>query len=83
MYDKIGFKNVGCTKPGYWYTKDYSKKIHRFNFNKKRLVEEFKLDITKTERQIMYELGYDKIWDCGNIKYEMNLQNNPDIYIKQ
>jgi len=71
MYDKIGFKKSGITKPGYWYTKDYRKKVHRFNFNKKRLVNEFNMDSSKTERQIMYELGYDKIWDCGNIKYEM------------
>ena len=25
----------------------------------------------KTEKQIMQELGYDRIWDCGHFRYEM------------
>jgi hypothetical protein len=28
-------------------------------------------DPNKTENQIMYEEGFDKIWDTGNLKYEL------------
>ena len=28
----------------------------------------------KTESQIMKEMGYTRIWDCGTTKYELCLQ---------
>ena len=28
-----------------------------------------------TEKQMMIELGFDRIWDCGNFKYELILLN--------
>ena len=28
-------------------------------------------DNNKTEWEMMQELGYDRIWDCGKFKYEM------------
>jgi hypothetical protein len=28
-------------------------------------------DYNKTETQIMNELGFDRIWDTGNLKYEL------------
>ena len=77
LYDKIGFKLAGKTKPNYWYTKDFNKKLHRYNFNKGRLVKEFGADQNKSETQIMYELGYDRVWDCGNLKYYLQID---DIY---
>jgi G:T-mismatch repair DNA endonuclease (very short patch repair protein) len=72
LYDVLGFKKIGTTKPGYWYTKDYRKKVHRFNFTKSNILKKFDIDKNKPEIKIMSELGYDRIWDCGNIKYEMN-----------
>jgi len=32
-------------------------------------------DKIKTEWQIMQELGYDRIWDCGHLKYEWQTIN--------
>jgi len=68
VYEKIGFKFVDETKPNYWYIKKY-KREHRFNFTKQKLVR-LGHDRNKTEWQIMQELGYDRIWDCGHLKYE-------------
>jgi hypothetical protein len=31
------------------------------------------IDLEKTEWQILQELGYDRIWDCGKIKWELQL----------
>jgi hypothetical protein len=70
VYLTNGFKFIGTTPPNYWYTNDYVHRIYRFNFTKQKLIE-LGHDKSKTERQIMQELGYDRIWDCGHLKYEM------------
>lgn len=31
------------------------------------------LDPNKTEEILMIELGFDRIWDCGNYKYFLQL----------
>lgn len=72
FYSKVGFKFVGETKPNYSYTKKYDVRKHRFNYRKDRLVK-LGYDKNKSESQIMSELGYDKIWDTGNLKYEILL----------
>jgi hypothetical protein len=56
---------VGC------YALFNKKRENRFNYRKSVLVSKG-FDVNKTEREIMFENGYDVIWDCGNLKYEMN-----------
>jgi hypothetical protein len=69
----LDFKYVGVTPPNYWYIKrgDCLHRSHRFSFRKDVLVKEG-YDPQKTEWEIMQEKGYDRIWDCGNMKYEYN-----------
>jgi hypothetical protein len=67
VYASLGFKNIYTTLPGFFYTKGV-KRYNRLNFTKKKLVK-LGYDLTKTGDQIMQELGYDKIWDCGNNKW--------------
>jgi len=69
VYDKLGFIKVKETVPDYWYIKS-QRRLHRFNFAKHRLVK-MGYDKNKTESQIMKEIGYGKIYDCGSLKYEM------------
>jgi len=71
VYEKIGFKFIGDTQPNYWYVKKY-KREYRFNFTKQKLIK-MGYDPLKTEKEIMKELKYDRIWDCGHLKYEWNL----------
>lgn len=75
LYEQIGFECVGETKPNYWYFKTSSstqKRGHRFNYRKDRLPILFEnVDMTMTEWQIMQSQGFDRIWDCGNIKYRV------------
>lgn len=68
VYEKTIFKFIKYTNPSYWYVKKY-KREHRYNFRKQRLIE-MGFDPNKTEREIMRELKYDRIWDCGHLKYE-------------
>lgn len=67
VYDVMGFKFEGTTKPNYMYYKN-DVVFHRFNFRKNVLVEQG-FDANKTEKQIMEERGFLKIHDVGNLKY--------------
>ena len=71
VYDKLGFKYNGLSKPNYYYTYDYQIRQNRFKYRKSELYKMFTdVDLTnKTEEQIMYDNGYDRIWDCGNRRY--------------
>jgi hypothetical protein len=72
FYNKIGFNLISNTSPNYWYFKYGTKNIyHRFNFRKSELVKKLaNFDSNLTEWQNMQLNGYDRVWDCGNYKYE-------------
>ena len=72
VYETLGFKMINMGRPNYWYTKGYKKREYRYNYRKDILVSKG-YDKSKTEMEIMSELGYDVIWDCGSIKYEMEI----------
>lgn len=78
LYKTINFKYIGTTSPNYWYIdKSHKKRYHRFNFRKNILnkkIENF--DPSLTEWQNMQLNGYDRIWDCGHLKF---LWESPDI----
>lgn len=50
----------------------YEKRLHRFNFTKQRIIEKYNGLAEFSEWENMKLLGYDRIWDCGHLKYEMN-----------
>jgi hypothetical protein len=72
VYDKLGFKLVSDGSPNYWYFKKSDiDRYHRFNFRKDVLnkkLQIFNSDLTEWEN--MQLNGYDRIWDCGSLKYE-------------
>lgn len=69
LYQKIGFTLIGDTGANYYYCKD-GKRYHRFNFRKDKLVS-MGFSINETESVIMKRMNYIKLYDCGNIKFEM------------
>lgn len=75
VYRTLGFAYEHTTKPGYWYFRDNRQRMHRLNFTKKRLVSQGH-DSALTEWQIMQNLGYDRIWDCGHSKWIYNATNH-------
>jgi hypothetical protein len=73
LYTKLGFNLISESRPSYFYTKDHYRKYHRFLFRKSELAKKLTaFDPTKTEWENMKNNGWDRIWDCGNLKYEMN-----------
>lgn len=70
LYKKLKFDYVKDTNPNYFYIKcGEIKRYHRYNFRKHKLIE-MGYDESKTENEIMNELNYHKIYDCGNMKFE-------------
>jgi very-short-patch-repair endonuclease len=67
LYYNLGFEQAGITKPNYYYVVKNMRK-NRFSFRKDILVKKG-YDSTKTEKQIMFDLGYYRIYNSGNIKY--------------
>lgn len=68
LYLKSGWRLEGVSKPCYWYFK--SKQIfHRSHFMKHKLKSKNDFDHTLTEWQNMIKMGYDRVWDCGNLKF--------------
>ena len=68
LYYQIGFNLVGKTSPNYFYTKGRIRES-RFNFRKDILVSQG-FDKNKTEKDIMKERGYNRIYDCGSLKFK-------------
>ncbi len=69
LYNTLGFRCVGETI-SYWYIKD-KKRYHRYKFRKSELVKNG-ADKSKTEFQIMEEMGYYRIYDTGQKKWIYN-----------
>lgn len=78
LYTTIGFKLVGHTKPAYHYYNLNTQEIRRYNrqmFMKHKILKKHPdFSNEMTEKQMMIKLGYDRIWDCGNFKFEYNVQ---------
>lgn len=71
FYALNGFKYIKQTTPNYFYVdrKNYLKRLNRLNFTKKKLIKEG-FNPSETETKIMLERGFDRIWDCGSMKFE-------------
>ena len=75
LYEKLCFNLISETEPNYYWIIDGVRR-HRFNFRKDRLVK-LGYDSQKTEIQIMTELGYSRIFDCGSKKWIFS-NNSPN-----
>lgn len=68
IYKMLGFTLERETLPNYWYTRDGLSRYHRYQFRKQVLIKQG-FDKNLTEREIMDQLGYYRIYDCGNYKF--------------
>lgn len=71
IYESLGFASCGCTNPNYFYVKG-GVSLSRYQCQKHKLkdiLENF--DPQLSEVQNMKNNGYDRIFDCGNMKYIM------------
>ena len=77
MYHKLGFQLKNRVDLDYCYLID-GVRHHRWSFRKDMIKEKFPniYDENKKEYQMMLELGYDRIWDCGKLKFVMHKHNS-------
>lgn len=78
VYEALGFEKVAETSPSYWYFKASTKgpRHHRYGFRKQRAAKLFGCAPGETEWKIMQRAGYDRIWDCGNAKWVLNINKS-------
>lgn len=84
-YLKYGFKKNGESPPGYFYT-DKDRRLNRMQFQKHLLGSKLeKFDPILTEAENMFNHGYRRIWDCGQLKFELDLNamRNPSVRMSQ
>jgi hypothetical protein len=70
LYPKLGFSFMGMTDINYWYV--HPNRIwrdHRFKHRKDQIKHLVPDGDAMSERDIMQQLGYYRIWDCGSLKY--------------
>jgi len=77
FYEKIGFIRLTPSMPSHWYFgKDINGIANRLQFQKHLLEDKIDtFDPTLTAWQNMVHNGYDRIWDCGNHKFEWLIKN--------
>ena len=66
LYEILGFRHVGGNGPDYKYIVDGCR-VHKSRYKKS------KLNTTLTESQEMIKRGIYKIYDCGKLKFEINI----------
>ena len=69
VYNTLNFKHINNSAPSYYYT-DYKNKWHKRGFQHRQLQK--KLDFYNeelSEWENMRNNGYDRIWDCGTMKF--------------
>lgn len=76
VYRGVGMKELPHSSPNYWYfhTNSPHKLIHRASFQKHKLKTKLQtFDVSLTEWENMKANGYDRVWDCGNLAFELQL----------
>jgi len=66
LYYKLGFTNISEGNPDYKYIID-GRRVHKSKFRKSRL------NTVLTESEEMKKSHIQRIWDCGKIKFQLNL----------
>ena len=73
LYKKLGFCYSHTSKPNYFYTTGYGDIYRREKFQKHKLSKLLKnFDPNITEAENMFNNGYRRIWDCGNLVFVYN-----------
>lgn len=70
LYRALGFQFTHNSAPGYFYRKNSWQRLRRERFQKHKLVARG-ADPSKTEFEIMAEMKYERIYDCGQLVFTL------------
>lgn len=68
LYEKLGFAKIHNLRPDYYWIKG-QQRFHKSGF--KKTIEERKQQLT--EKQLREAQGYSRLWDCGKMKWNLQL----------
>lgn len=68
LYEKLGFDFDGATRPNYFYTKGDIRE-NRYTYRKSELLKKKMGEEHQTEREIMKNNGYLRVYDCGTYRF--------------
>jgi very-short-patch-repair endonuclease len=69
LYQQHGFEKTMESGPSYFVT-DYNQRFYSRQFTRPKIQKKFGIDIEgKTTWECIQEVGYDRIWDAGKIKW--------------
>jgi len=72
LYKQNGFIQLESSGCNYWYFQNADKLYHRTNFQKHKLKDKLEIfDPNLTEWENMLFNKWDRIWDCGNLVFEI------------
>ena len=78
LYEKLCFKTDNKITQSYWYIEPNTyKRYHRTSFTKQAIVKKGwrdNVDNTWTEKEVMFEKGYYRIYDSGQLKWVLDLE---------
>ena len=73
IYEREHFDYNGITSPNYiWVQRNTFEYLRRYETTKKHLIEQG-YDASKTEREIMRERGFYRVYDAGSLRYSKKL----------
>ena len=75
VYERLGFTFNGITEPNYRWVDKENRVIPRYKTMKSNLVKKGLGNESETEVEIMYRLGYIRVFDCGNARYIWNSED--------
>lgn len=72
LYEELGFTRHGQTGQSYFYFKgDLRKNRQNFQKSKLKVLLGTSFDESKTEVDLMFSAGWNRIWDCGSAIYKL------------
>jgi len=71
VYKIMGFDKIEKrVRPTYTYTKNYLNREHKQNYRRSKLSKKLlNFDEKLSEKENMFNNGYDRIWDCGHTSF--------------
>ena len=81
LYQQHGFEKSMESAPSYFVT-DYNQRFYSRQFTRPKIQNQFGIDVEdKTTWECIQEIGYDRIWDAGKIKWQYVSKQNDDILL--
>jgi hypothetical protein len=79
LYYRLGFTKVAEVPPMQSYVENYTVRHHKLKFKSGRMNGR---KPGETEWEHMRRLGYDRIWDCGKLKFELILDSGAKVEVE-